>query len=70
MERVSGFTLIEEESDKLITTQKLGENKVFVIKPSQNPILNKEGHYNHCLLALVSQPGLRIRESPSLVSDN
>jgi hypothetical protein len=70
MERVSGFTHVEEESNKLITTQKLGENKVFIIKPSQNPILNEEGHCSHCLLAPVSQPGLHIRERPSLVSDN
>ena len=41
---VSGFILIEEESDRLITTQCIKTNKVFKTKTIQNSILNDEGH--------------------------
>ena len=44
MERVSGFIVIEEESDQLITTYLTTLDKQSSCKKTtQNPILNKEG---------------------------
>lgn len=64
MESVSGFMPGDDESDQLITTQQLWENIVFIIKPSQNPILNKDGHPQDAksLIAVVS----KVREVPTI----
>ena len=46
MERVSGFILIEEESDQIITAYYLTtlDKQGSCKKTTQNPILDKEGH--------------------------